>query len=269
LGRRAVERSPDRHAAGADQPDRGVEPARRDRLGVRLAARAVGAVAGRRDPDGRGAGQAAAGGPWQPRRPVRHWRVHRLWPAVHAGGLAGSVAAAARADKPEQRWGSIRMIKRLLWLALLPVSAQAADDFARQWPLQLSQADAGAYRVTLDAPVYAAAYWRDLRDVRVIDADGRPVASTVYAADTPVSAPLRSVELQWFALPAAATSADDDLSVVVERDARGRLLSIRNAIVGSTGAADPIWLVDLGDDAGRLRALSVDRKSTRLNSRHV
>ncbi len=150
------------------------------------------------------------------------------------------------------------MIKRLLWLALLPVSAQAAGDFARQWPLQLSQADAGAYRVTLDAPVYAAAYWRDLRDVRVIDADGRPVASAVFAADTPVSAPLRSVELQWFALPAAATSADDDLSVVVERDARGRLLSIRNAIVGSTGAADPIWLVDLGDDAGRLRALSVD-----------
>ena len=122
------------------------------------------------------------------------------------------------------------MIKRLLWLALLPLSAQAADDFARQWPLQLSQADAGAYRVTLDAPVYAAAYWRDLRDVRVIDADGRPVASAVYAADTPVSAPLRSVELQWFALPAAATSADDDLSVVVERDARGRLLSIRNDV---------------------------------------
>lgn len=152
------------------------------------------------------------------------------------------------------------MIKRLLWLALLPMSAQAADDFARQWPLQLSQSDAGAYRATLDAPVYAAAYWRDLRDVRVLDADGKPVASAVYAAATPVSAPPRTVELQWFALPVAATTADDDLSVVVQRDTAGKLLSIRNSVAaGSTaGAADPVWLVDLGDEAGKLRALHVD-----------
>ena len=64
------------------------------------------------------------------------------------------------------------MIKRLLLLTLLPLTAQANADFARQWPLQLSQPDAGAYTVPLDAQVYQAAYWRDLRDVRVIDADG-------------------------------------------------------------------------------------------------
>ncbi|WP_305806169.1 DUF3999 family protein [Stenotrophomonas sp. YIM B06876] len=152
------------------------------------------------------------------------------------------------------------MIKRLLWLALLPMSAQAADDFARQWPLQLSQPDAGAYRATLDAPVYAAAYWRDLRDVRVLDADGKPVASAVYAAATPLSGPQRTVELQWFALPVAATTADDDLSVVVQRDTAGKLLSIRNSVAagGTAGAADPVWLVDLGDDAGKLRALHID-----------
>ncbi|KRG64667.1 hypothetical protein ABB26_06445 [Stenotrophomonas humi] len=151
------------------------------------------------------------------------------------------------------------MIKRLLWLALLPLSAQAADDFAQQWPLQLSQPDAGAYRVPLDASVYAAAHWRDLRDVRVIDADGKQVASAVYAAAMPLSGPLRTVELQWFALPVAAT-ADDDLSVVVERDTRGKVLSIRNSVGsgGSAGAAAPVWLVDLGDDAGKVRALRVD-----------
>ncbi len=60
LGRHRLGRPLDRHQPGADQPDRGVEPAWRDRLGERLAARAMGAVAGRRDPDGRGAGQAAA-----------------------------------------------------------------------------------------------------------------------------------------------------------------------------------------------------------------
>lgn len=152
------------------------------------------------------------------------------------------------------------MIKRLLWLALLPMSVQAADDFAAQWPLQLSQPDAGAYRVPLEASVYAAAYWRDLRDVRVLDADGKPVASAVYAAATPVSGLPRTVELPWFALPVAATTADDDLSVVVQRDSGGKLLSIRNSVAagGNVGAADPVWLVDLGEDAGKLRALHVD-----------
>ncbi len=151
------------------------------------------------------------------------------------------------------------MIKHLLWLALLPMGARAAEDFARQWPLQLPSTEAGAYRVPLDASVYAAAHWRDLRDVRVIDADGRPVASAVHAAATPVSGPLRSVELQWFALPVAAANAGDDLSVVVERDTTGKVVSIRNSVArdGTAGAADPVWLIDLGDDAGKLRALHV------------
>ena len=153
------------------------------------------------------------------------------------------------------------MIKRLLVLALLlPSTAQAGDDFARQWPLQLSQPDAGAYRVPLDASVYRAAHWRDLRDVRVLDADGRQVASAVYAASAPMPAPLRTVELRWFALPATTSGGDGDLSVLVQRDAGGKVLSILNSVAtaNAAGAADPAWLVDLGDDAGKLRALDVD-----------
>src|SRR5690606_2088458 len=144
-----------------------------------------------------------------PGRSARHRFLPRPRPAVHAGGLVGAGATTSRSGQPERQRGSVRMIKRLLWLALLPMSAQAADDFARQWPLQLSQPDAGAYRVPLDASVYAAAHWRDLRDVRVIDADGKPVASVVYAAATPLAGPLRTVELQWFALPVSAATADD------------------------------------------------------------
>jgi len=152
------------------------------------------------------------------------------------------------------------MIKRLLMLALLPFAAQAGDDFARQWPLQLPQADAGAYRVPLDASVYAAAYWRDLRDVQVLDADGMPVASVVQAAAVPLSAPLRTRDLPWFALPAAMAAGNDDLSVVVRRDAGGRLLSLSGTVAGTAaaGANTPAWLLDLGDDAGTLRALRVD-----------
>ncbi len=152
------------------------------------------------------------------------------------------------------------MIKRLLVLALLPLAAQANDEFARQWPLQLSRSDAGAYRVPLDASVHQAAHWRDLRDVRVLDADGKPVPSVAYAAATPLPGPLRRQALQWFALPPATVAAGDDLSVVVQRDAGGRVVSIRNAVAASNAAAaaDPAWLLDLGNDAGKLRALDVE-----------
>ncbi len=152
------------------------------------------------------------------------------------------------------------MIKRLWWMALLPLTAQAADDFATQWPLQLAQGDAGAYRVVLDEGVYRAAYWRDLRDVQVIDADGRPMASAVQAAAMPTAGPARQVALDWFALPAsAATTAGWDLSVVVQRDAGGNVVSVRNTL-GAAGAAkgDPSWLVDLGRQAGQVQALRVE-----------
>lgn len=151
------------------------------------------------------------------------------------------------------------MIRRLWWMALLPLTAHAADDFAMQWPLQPAQADAGAYRVALDAGVYRAAYWRDLRDVQVIDADGKPMASAVQAAATPIAAPARQVPLDWFALPAsAATTTGDDLSVVVRRDAGGNVVSVRSS-PGAAGAAkgDPSWLVDLGRQAGQVQALRV------------
>ncbi|MFT4257156.1 MAG: DUF3999 domain-containing protein [Pseudoxanthomonas sp.] len=153
------------------------------------------------------------------------------------------------------------MMKCWLVMALLPFAAQAQQaDFARQWPLQLSQDDAGAYRVALDASVYAATHRRDLGDVRVLDADGKQVASAVYAAAAPAAATPRIVELTWFALPTAQGTASDDLSVVVQRDAEGKVVSIRNAVAGNTasGAADPAWLVDAGDNAGKLRTLQVD-----------
>ncbi len=62
------------------------------------------------------------------------------------------------------------MIRRLWWMALLPLAAQAADDFAMQWPLQPAHPDAGAYRVVLDAGVYRAAYWRNLGDLQLLQA---------------------------------------------------------------------------------------------------
>ncbi len=152
------------------------------------------------------------------------------------------------------------MIKRLFLLALLPFGAQAGADFAQQWPLQLSRPDAGAYRVPLEAPVYQAAHWRDLRDVQVIDADGKPMASAVQPAATPIAGPARQVVLDWFALPATSgTPSGDDLSVVVQRDADGRVVAVRNSLaVASAPRGAPSWLVDLGQQAGQVQALRVE-----------
>ena len=48
------------------------------------------------------------------------------------------------------------MRRVLIGLLALPLLAMAAPpaDYATQWPLRLEQADAGAYRVELDASVY-------------------------------------------------------------------------------------------------------------------
>jgi len=143
----------------------------------------------------------------------------------------------------------------LLWL-LWPLAATATDDYAWQWPLQLSQPDAGVHEITLSDEVYRAAYWRDLRDVRVLDADGRVVDSARYPAPEGGTITER-IDLTWFPLP-IEIRADADLNLAVQRDASGRVIAIRETATSAATAADPAWLVDLGKDTGRVRALFVE-----------
>lgn len=160
------------------------------------------------------------------------------------------------------------MTRRLLWLALLlPLGAAAAtpDAYARQWPLRLSRADAGAYRVELRGEVYAAAYWRDWRDVQVLDADGKPVSSAVYPAATATQVVLRAVDLPWFALPDnAATDDSGTLAVLVERGSDGTVVAIRNSAQppAHAGNGNPAWLIDRGPSPGMLHSLSANWADT-------
>ena len=103
------------------------------------------------------------------------------------------------------------MIKRLLVLALLPLGTQASADFARQWPLQLSRPDAGAYRVPLDASVYQAAHWRDLRDVRVLDADGKPLDGAAIELEA-AEPPQLWWEKMWGSVQVADSPAEEEAS---------------------------------------------------------
>jgi len=145
----------------------------------------------------------------------------------------------------------------LLGLLLWPLAASATikGDFAWQWPLELSEPDAGVHEITLNDEIYRAAYWRDLRDVRVLDADGRVVDSARYPAPVETSR-VEIIDLTWFPLP-VETRADADLALAVQRDASGRVIAIRETGASTTSAADPAWLVDLGEHAGRVRAVTV------------
>lgn len=120
-------------------------------------------------------------------------------------------------------------MKRWMVLLALPLLAVASvrEDYARQWPLALSAADAGAYRVVLQPQMYRTMRSAELRDVDVVDARGTPVAADVFAPDAPLAAPATRVAVPWFALQDARTEDGGTLALIAQRDASGRILSLQ------------------------------------------
>ncbi|WJI15911.1 DUF3999 domain-containing protein [Pseudoxanthomonas winnipegensis] len=158
-------------------------------------------------------------------------------------------------------------MKRWLILALLLApAAPAADlrgDYARQWPLQLSPADAGAYRVALDATVYRTAIDASLRDVQPLDSGGQPLPAALLDALASQAQP-RLQPLPVFALPSVPASGQST-DVVAERDASGAVQRIQTR---TTMAADglPAWLLDASGVHEPLRALRLDWPATQAQA---
>ncbi|MGO4263511.1 DUF3999 domain-containing protein [Lysobacter sp. TAB13] len=147
------------------------------------------------------------------------------------------------------------MKRYLMWLAALPLLATAAprQDYAQQWPLQLSRDDGGAYRVVLDEAVYRQTQSAQLRDVDVIDRSGAVVPASVFAPEQPIARAPQRVMLPWFPLPASPSgSATQGWELVSEMETDGRL---RRVEARST-AADTAKLpqTSLLIDASRLHA---------------
>lgn len=142
------------------------------------------------------------------------------------------------------------MRRRGMWaLLLLPCAALAAlaEDYAWQWPLSLQDAEAGAYRVELDATVYAAARSPALRDVDVVNAEGGAVPAQLFRPGDGPEAGTRRTPLRWFALPQPLATRPDDIAMAVERDADGRVRRVETRVSGTTTtveAAPGHWLVD-------------------------
>lgn len=148
-------------------------------------------------------------------------------------------------------------------LALLPALASAAptQDYATQWPLTLSGADAGAYRVVLDASVYREVLTPALSDVSVINRDGDELPAALFAPDQPLAQSPRAVTLPLFPLPtefAGGQPRTGDLSVVAERNTDGSVLRIEARSATVQAAPAQAWLVDASALRGDAVALELD-----------
>ena len=147
--------------------------------------------------------------------------------------------------------------------ALATVATHAAapeQDYAREWPLQLSREDAGAYRVVLDQAVYLGAHDRALRDVEVFNAQGQPVAAAVLSPAQPLAQAPRTLELPWFPLPAQEGSGGgSDIHLIAERDADGSIRRVEAGIGTRASAGGPgRWLVDASGVREPVRALLLE-----------
>ncbi len=152
------------------------------------------------------------------------------------------------------------LLTALALMAASPVaSAQSKPEgaYAKRWPLALSAERAGAYRVELDRSVYATTAWPDLRDVNVLDAQGKPVAAALFGPEQPTALPARRIVVPWFPLPTPAPGAGEPSSVSAQFGEHGRIVRIEAS--GGTPAADTgrAFLVDLSGIRDNPEALEI------------
>ncbi|MET0328397.1 MAG: DUF3999 family protein [Luteimonas sp.] len=153
------------------------------------------------------------------------------------------------------------LLRRMSLLACCLASAaavSATDDaaFVAQWELTLPPGDAGAYQVELDAAVYATAVSPALRDVIVVNHDGRQVPALLQSAPTP-PARRTTQPLAWFPLPPTAARAGSDIAAISELDPDGRLRRIQWQ-PARDDAPPAALLVDTGASGQPLQALVLD-----------
>lgn len=136
------------------------------------------------------------------------------------------------------------------------IAVNGDDTFVAQWPLALPSADAGAYQVELDDAVYATTVSPALRDLVVVNGDGRQVPALLQSAPAP-AARRTTQALAWFPLPATAARAGSDIAAISEVDPDGRLRRIQWQ--SAPGDAPPAaLLVDASASTLPLQALVLD-----------
>jgi uncharacterized protein DUF3999 len=150
-------------------------------------------------------------------------------------------------------------MKRLAWIVLLPLTAFAGvrEDYAQQWPLTFSNADAGAYRVVLDRSVYAQLQSSGLKDLVVVNAEGAAVSASLFDAEQPLAKAANAVEVPWFALPSSSSSQSRDIASISEIAADGTLRRVVMSDTGNAAGSSNEYLIDTSRLRQPVQALQV------------
>jgi uncharacterized protein DUF3999 len=149
-------------------------------------------------------------------------------------------------------------LARLIGCIALLSSATIAgprEDYAQQWPLILTDDDAGAYRVLLDRTVYRQLQSPALKDLVVVNAEGGAVAASLFDAEQPLARSAATLDVPWFPLPAAA-SQSPDIASISEIGADG---SLRRVVMDDAGTvtAGNGYLLDTSRLREPVRALRI------------
>ncbi|HYM87049.1 MAG TPA: DUF3999 domain-containing protein, partial [Pseudoxanthomonas sp.] len=135
--------------------------------------------------------------------------------------------------------------------------AGVREDYAQQWPLTLSNADAGAYRVVLDRAVYQQLQSPALKDLVVVNAEGTAVSASLFDAEQPLAKAASAVEVPWFALPASSTSQSRDIASISEIAADGTLRRVVMTEPGMAAGSSNEYLIDSSRLRQSVQALQV------------
>jgi len=145
------------------------------------------------------------------------------------------------------------LILPALLLASLPALAElpreATAQYAMEWPVKLPVGETGgAYRVELPEEVYEQVTRHDARDLEILDSDGSPVPSALFAAEAvPAREPGR-LDIPFFDLGPVDFSGGqpslDGLRVRARRDGAGDVVELLVGEVQSPGDGSSAWLLD-------------------------
>jgi hypothetical protein len=129
--------------------------------------------------------------------------------------------------------------------------AAGPDDYANVIPIRTA-GDSAAWEVLLDTSVYAGSVHPELRDVAVFNADGEAVPMrivAVEAADAVIEPQAAAVALLPLPAKDQDRSGSENLRLLVERDAAGRLRRIETetSTDPATEASPREWLLDLAE----------------------
>ena len=151
------------------------------------------------------------------------------------------------------------------WLLLACMIAPAASaavpaDYAQVIPI-VTTGDSAAWQIELAASVYAGSIDPNLRDLAVFNADGEAVPMKIQPVEYVDSTTEQRFDVAVLALPRDPGNAvANDLGLIVERDANGRLRRIETQTVTDPQPFPETreWLLDLGDSDRSIDRLELD-----------